>query len=127
MGDEVTAGDQIRPGLFAAFHCLHLNGPEIDFAWPRPFAVIVLTVFRVDCLYLFRRNVLGDRQVSGEAGVPVLLVDRFVGGQAADVDVQLLETVTSTQLLERLGMAVIEMLVADEDVIENKSVNNYNK
>ena len=87
--------------------------------WTFAGAIVFFAVLRVQSLHLVSRNVLGDRQVACEGGVAVLLVDRLVGGEATDVDEQLLETATLAQFLEGFRMAVIEVFVADEDVVED--------
>ena len=68
-------------------------------------------------LYQVRRDVLGDGQIPGEGRIAVILVNGLVGGQAANGDEEFLKAIALAELAQGFGMAVVEVLVAYEDIV----------
>ena len=123
MHHVVSAGGQIIPGMLAALVDLDLDGPQVKLEGagelPQPVLLLVL-VLRVADLHLVSGNVLGDRQVPGRGRIAILLIDRRVRRQTSDRHKQLLEAIPLAQLLESDRMGVIEVLMADEDIVEDR-------
>ena len=63
-------------------------------------------------------QVPGNRQVPVERGVAVFFVHGPVGVAAPRADVDLLEAITTAEPAQGGGVAVVEVFVADEDIVE---------
>ena len=79
--------------------------------------VAVLQILRIQNFDLCSRNMFSNGQISIEGSVAVFFVDWKRWVHATRTDKQFLKPLTLTDFSQRFGMAVIEMFVADEDVV----------
>ena len=120
-GDEVSAVGQVRPLVFPAFDDVHVNGPEVQFeraGKDAGFSADVAQVTGEDDLHDVGIQVLRNGQVPVERGVSVFFVNRLIGIAAPGADEDFLEAIASAEPAKRARMAVVEVFVADEDVVE---------
>ena len=131
MGNEKAEVWQIGALVLAALDGFHVQRAKINLgrtgklprlrrARPGSAALLLVLMLGIEHLNLLRRDVLGDGQVAGKRGVAVLLVNRLVRPQRARRHEQPLEPLALTELAESLGMAMVEVLVTNEDVIVDR-------
>ena len=120
VSHKVPAGRQVRSLIFTALNGLDVDAPQIDLEGPGETpsrALAVAEMLGVQYLDFLSGDMLGDRQVSCKGRDTVFLINGLGGGDASWTDEELLETLSTAQSPKRLGMAVVEVFMADEDIV----------